>query len=237
MAGSLEGRIALITGASRGIGQEIAKRYAAEGAHLILISRDVKGLEETDDLVRAEGGNATLIPFDLSEFDKIPELAKMIAERFTKIDILVGNAGMLGDMAPVADQNPENWHKVFDVNVHANFHLIRCFDPLLKASEAPRAMFVTSGITENINPYWGAYATSKYALDYMIKLYAAENEKTSLKVNLISPGQVRTRMHAQAFPGVDPETITPTEALNDVFVKLAKPDLQETGKVFHAQKG
>ena len=235
MAQLLEGRIALITGASRGIGQEVARRYAAEGAHLILISRDVKGLEETDDMVREAGGNATLIPFDLSEFDKIPALAKMIAERFQKIDILVGNAGMLGDMAPLPHQTPENWHKTFDINVHANFHLIRCFDPLLKASEAPRALFVTSGIIENINPYWGAYAVSKAALDYMVKLYAAENEKTALKINLISPGQVRTRMHAQAFPGIDPETITPTDKLNDVFVMLAQASMQDTGKIFYAQ--
>lgn len=231
----LENRIALITGASRGIGQAVAVKFAQEGAHLILVARNKSGLEETDDLVKKIGGKATLAQLDLSNFPKINELAKMVHERFGRLDILVGNAGLLGEMSPMAHQSPGEWHKTIDVNLHTNFHLIRCFDYLLKLSEAPRAIFVTSGIAQGVHPYWGAYAVSKAALDTMVKTYAAENAKTSLRVNLLSPGQVRTRMHAQAFPGLDPETITPPEKIVDSFVKLARADMQETGKIFNAQ--
>ncbi len=231
----LQNRIALITGASRGIGAAVAKRFAAEGAHCILASRDVKGLEETDDAIRSAGGMATLVPLDLAEFSKIESLAEQVAQRFGKLDILVGNAGFLGELTPLQDQSPEIWEQVMAINVTANLHLIRCFDALLKQSGAGRAMFVTSGITEFPAAYWGAYATSKAALEAMIKIYAAENEKTKLRVNLISPGQVRTAMHAQAMPGADPMQYPPPEEITDVFVKLASADLKDTGKIFYAQ--
>lgn len=236
MTGLLDNKIAFITGASRGIGQEIAKCYAQQGAHVIAIARDSKNLEKTDDLIReVSGKSATLIPFDLTEMDKIPGLAKMIAERFGHIDILVGNAGQLGELSPLVDQSADSWQKTMDINLHANFHLIRCFDPLLKLSDTPRAIFVSSGVADGVHPYWGAYAVSKASLEYMVKLYAIENEKAKLRANLINPGQVRTRMHAQAFPGLNPQTITPVEDVMELFIKLASNDMQDTGKVFHAQ--
>ena len=232
---TLSDRIALITGASRGIGQAVAKRLAAEGAQVILVARDKRGLEETDDDIRAAGGKATLVQLDLLDFAKLEELAKMIHSRFGRLDILVANAAMLGEITPIAHSDVKVWEKTMAINVTAQMQLICCFDPLLKLSDAPRAIFVTSGITENVHPYWNAYAVSKTALDMLVKLYAAENAKTALRANLVSPGIVRTRMRAQAMPGEDPEPLTPPDAITDVFVKLASPDIKETGKIFYAQ--
>lgn len=228
--GLLNDRIALITGASRGIGAAVAKRFAKEGAHVILISRNVKGLEATDDTIRAEGGTATLVPLDLTDYAQIALLAEHIAKRFGRLDILVGNAAILTDLSPLPHIAPEDWNNVMATNVTANWHLIRCCDPLLKQSTAGRALFVTSGVTTHPSPYWGAYAASKAALESMVMTYAAENAKTSLQVNLIDPGRVRTRMRAQAFPGEDPLTLTPPEAITDRFVELASPYYQQTGK-------
>jgi NAD(P)-dependent dehydrogenase (short-subunit alcohol dehydrogenase family) len=264
---ALQGRIALITGASRGIGAAVAKRFAAEGAHVILVARDLKGLEATDDAIRAlavpppsgmrsgggrsiapaeqdtpppqpssyRGGSATLVQLDLTEPAKIEQLAEQIAARFGRLDILVGNAGQLGDLSPMQDGTPEDWDKVMAVNVTANWHLIRCFDALLKASPAPRAIFVTSGVTKRAAAYWGAYAVSKAAIESMVGIYAAENAKTSLKVNLIDPGAVRTRMRAKAYPGEDPAQLPEPDAITDRFVHLASADTEETGQKFYTR--
>jgi len=234
--GQLANRIALITGASRGIGAAVAKRFAAEGAHVILVARDRKGLEATDDAIRAAGGNATLVPLDLTAFAQIELLAAQIAQRFGRLDILVGNAAILSDMTPLPHIATDDWDKVMAINVTANWHLIRCFDALLKASDAGRAMFVTSGVTTRPAAYWGAYAISKSALEAMVNIYATENAKTALKVNLVDPGAVRTRMRAQAFPGEDPLTLPDADAITDAFVKLATPELQETGKKFFVRQ-
>lgn len=231
----LQDRIALVTGASRGIGQAVAKRYAAEGAQVILVARDVKGLTETDDAIRAAGGKATLVQMDIGDVTTLEAFAKNVHARFGKLDILVANAGVLGEMAPIAHTDPKEWERTLHINLTANMQLIRWFDPLLKLSDRPRAMFVTSGITEGVFPYWNAYAVSKTALDMMVKLYAAENEKTALKVNLVSPGIVRTRMRAQAMPGEDPEPLTAPDAITGIFVTLAG-DIKETGQVFYAQR-
>jgi NAD(P)-dependent dehydrogenase (short-subunit alcohol dehydrogenase family) len=234
---SLNNRIALITGASRGIGAAVAKRFAQEGAQVILTSRDVKGLEETDDAVRSVGGTATLVPLDLGESSGIDTLAKQVAQRFGKLDILVGNAGQLGELTPMQDQPIEIWEQVMAVNVTANLQLIRCFDALLKCSDAPRALFVTSGVAAHPMAYWGVYATSKAALDMMVKIYAAENVKAypNFKINLVSPGEVRTQMHAQAMPGADPMNYPAPDDITDVFVELASAGIKETGKIFNAQ--
>jgi len=226
---ALSTRVALITGASRGIGAAVAKRFASEGAHVILIARNSKDLEAVDDAI---GGGATLVPLDLLEFDKIELLAAQVAQRFGKLDILVGNAGLLGELSPLTHTAPEDWDKVMALNVTANFHLIRCFDVLLKKSDSGRAMFVTSGVTARAAAYWGAYAVSKSALEAMVNIYAAENAKTSVKTNLIDPGGVRTRMRAKAFPGEDPMALPAPEDITDVFVKLARADFQETGEKF-----
>jgi NAD(P)-dependent dehydrogenase (short-subunit alcohol dehydrogenase family) len=230
----LQNRIALITGASRGIGQAVATRFAAEGAQVILAARGSKGLEETDDVIRSAGGTATLVAIDLTEETAIAALAHSIAARFGRLDILVGNAGLLGELSPIPHQSPESWRRVFAVNVEANLHLIRHCDALLQLSDTPRAMFVSSGVTQSIHPYWGAYAASKAALETMVQTYAAETAKTRLRVNLIDPGGVRTRMRAQAFPGEDPQTLPPPEAITDVFVKLAGKDIMQTGETFFA---
>lgn len=236
----LKNRIALITGASRGIGQAAAKRLAKEGAHVILLARNKKGLEETDDAIRSlipppSGGGATLVPIDITDTKALEELSVVIRERFGKLDIMVGNAAILGDLTPMVHVDISMWEKVFAANVTANVNLIRCFDDLLKKSDAPRAMFVTSGITQGVFPYWGPYATSKKALECLVETYAAENEKTLVRANLIDPGIVQTRMRAEAMPGEDPEQWPLPDAITDVFVKLADPNLKETGKRFFAQ--
>lgn len=227
-------RIALITGASRGIGEAVAKRFAREGMHVIAVATNGKKLEALDDAIQKEGGSCTLVQLDLSEFPKIDQLAAQVAERFGRLDVLVGNAGLLGEITPVPHTSPTEWHKVIDVNLNANFHLIRCFDTLLRASDSPRAIFVSSGVAARSSPYWGAYAVSKAALEMMVKTYAAENEKTNLRINLLDPGRTRTRMRAQAFPGEDPDTLPAPEALCDLFLKLTDSALKETGQVFRA---
>jgi NAD(P)-dependent dehydrogenase (short-subunit alcohol dehydrogenase family) len=235
MAKLLSNKIALITGATRGIGYGVAKKFAAEGAHVIATGRSVAGLEELDDAIKAIGGTATLVPLNLLETDKIEMMAQSVAQRFGRLDILVGNAGILGELSPVAHSNTEDWDKVIAINLTANFHLIRCFDPLLKQSSAPRAMFVSSGVTRNTYAYWGPYAVSKSGLEKMVETYAAENAKTPLKANIIDPGGVRTRMRAKAFPGEDPLTLPHPDEITDVFVRLAREDIQETGKKFYAK--
>jgi NAD(P)-dependent dehydrogenase (short-subunit alcohol dehydrogenase family) len=230
----LANRIALITGATRGIGAAVAKRFAREGAHVIAVGRNIKALEELDDAIKEQGGAVTLVQLDLLETDKIEILAQSIAQRFGKLDILVGNAGILGELSPVSHTSSEDWDKVMAINVTANFHLIRCFDNLLKLSEAPRAMFVSSGVTKGAHAYWGPYAVSKSALEKMVETYAAENAKTSLRVNIIDPGAVRTKMRAKAFPGEDPMSLPHPDEITEVFLRLASERLKDNGKKFYA---
>ncbi len=229
MPGRLEDRVALITGASRGIGAAVAKAYAAEGAHVILVARTVGGLEEVDDEIQHSGGSATLVPLDLTDGASIDGLAAPIYERWKKLDILVGNAGILGRLTPTSHIPPDLWDQVMDLNVTANWRLIRALDPLLRASDAGRAIFVTSGITQTIRQYWGVYAASKAALEAIALTYAAEVSKTDLKVNLINPGPTRTKMRAQAFPGEKPELLPPPEHVVENFIQLALPEFQGNG--------
>ena len=217
----LEGRIALITGASRGIGAALARRFAAEGAHVILCARTVGGLEAVDDAIQAAGGKATLVPIDLREGDKIDQLGAQLFERYGKLDIVVGNAAVLGDLTPLAHAGVKMWERVLAVNVTANWRLIRSFDPLLRASGSGRALFVTSGAAKHHTPFWGPYAVSKAALESLVLTYAAEMADTSVRVNLIDPGVVRTRLRAGAMPGEDPESLVMPEAITDIFVELA----------------
>jgi NAD(P)-dependent dehydrogenase (short-subunit alcohol dehydrogenase family) len=230
----LKDRIALITGASRGIGAAVAKRFAAEGAHVILVARTQGGLEEVDDEITAAGGAATLVPLDLREFDKIDELGGVLNERFTRLDILVGNAAILGGLSPLPHIDPKIWQAAIDINVTANWRLIRSMDLLLRRSEAGRAIFVTSGVTGLTLPYWGLYTITKSALEAMVRIYAAENEKTNVRANLLGPGIVRTAMRAQAMPDEDPETLRPPEAVTDAFVELAAASCTRNGEVVSA---
>ncbi|HXV23296.1 MAG TPA: SDR family NAD(P)-dependent oxidoreductase [Alphaproteobacteria bacterium] len=221
--GRLAGRIALITGASRGIGAAVALRYAGEGARLILAARTVGGLEEVDDAIRQAGGErATLVPVDLRQAEQIDRLGAAIFERFGRLDVLVGNAGALGTLSPIGHVSPKDWDEVIATNLTANFRLIRAFDPLLRRSAAGRAIFVTSGLGRQPIAYWGPYAVSKAALEMLVGVYAAEIKKTSVRVNLIDPGIVRTAMRAKAFPGENPDTLRAPQSVTERFVELAE---------------
>ena len=226
----LEGCIALVTGASRGIGAAVAERFAAEGADLILVARTIGGLEELDDRIQSLGRHATLVPLDLTDGGGIDRLGGAVAERYGRLDILVGNAAELGRLGPIAHFSPEEWQPVLDVNLTANWRLIRSFDPLLRAANAGRAIFVTSGVARRATAYWGAYAVSKAALEMLVRTYAAEVAKTKVRVNLIDPGVVRTRMRAHAFPGEEPENLPEPATVTDRFVELARADYGVNGE-------
>jgi NAD(P)-dependent dehydrogenase (short-subunit alcohol dehydrogenase family) len=231
----LDGRIALITGASRGIGAAVAERFAAEGAHLVLTARTQGGLEDVDDRVRKISGRAaTLVPLDLTDFDAIDRLGAALFERFKRLDVLVGNAGLMGTLSPIGHIDPKTWEQVMAVNVTANWRLIRSFDPLLRASPAGRAVFVTSTVAREARPYWGAYAVSKAALEMMAMIYAAEVAKTGVRVNVVNPGPTRTAMRAEAFPGEDPATVKPPLAVAETFVALAEASCRRNGELVKA---
>ncbi len=226
----LSGRIALVTGASRGIGAAVAKGLAAAGAHVILVARTTGALEAVDDEIRAGGGTATLLPMDLLKLDEIDQIGPAIAERFGKLDIFVGNAGMLGLLTPLTHAKAKDWQMVMDLNVNANFRLIRILDPLLQQSDAGRALFVTSGMGNQVTKaYWGMYATSKAALTAMVKTYAAEVENTNVQVNLVRPGNVETAMLAKAYPGGCPGKTKKPEDVVPAFLELASPACTKNG--------
>ena len=229
--GRLAGRIALITGASRGIGAAVAKRFAAEGAHVILTARTTGGLEEVDDAIRAQGGQATLVPVDLLDYEKIDQMGGAIAQRFGRLDVLVGNAGRLGILSPMSHIDPAVWDRTLALNLTANWRLIRIMEPLLRLSPAGRAMFVTSGASDGKHPYWGIYAVSKAGLESMVKTWAGELNKTRLRVNLINPGPTRTRMRAEAYPGEDPMKLKTPDDVTEDFVKLAMASDTRHGEI------
>lgn len=222
--GQFEKKIALVTGASRGIGAAVAKRIAAEGAHVILTGRTVGGLEEVDDAIRAQGGTATLVPLDLRQMDMIDALGAHIYERFGKLDMLIGNAAMLGSLSPLAHASPSEVEDVFQVNTLANYRLIRACDPLLRLSEAGRVVMVSSGAAAAAIAYWGPYAASKAALEHLTFTYAAEMKSTHVRVNVLDPGVVRTRMRAQAFPAENPDSLPSPDAVAEWFIKLCAAD-------------
>jgi NAD(P)-dependent dehydrogenase (short-subunit alcohol dehydrogenase family) len=237
MSKSLTGRVALVTGASRGIGAEAALALAQQGAHIVAVARTVGGLEELDDKIRAAGGAATLVPLDMKDTGGIARLAGAIQERHGKLDILLGNAGILRTPTPLGHIEPKDWDDLLAVNVTANWHLIRAFDPLLKLSDAGRAVFMTSGLATLARAYFGLYAVSKAALDIMVRTYAAECATTSVRANLFSPGQTRTRMMATAFPGVDMNTLPTPEEVAQKIVPLCLPSCTENGRVYDFRAG
>lgn len=226
----LEGKTAVITGASRGIGAAAAKAIAKEGAHVILIARTIGGLEAVDDEIKKFGGKATLMPLDLFKLDDLDALGPTLYQHFPKIDIFIGNAAMLGTLAPLGHLKPDGFQKVMDLNVTANFRLIRTLDPLLKASDAGRVVFVTSGVTKDIKAYWGEYAISKVALEALAKTYAAECVETNVRVNILDPGRVRTAMRAQAYPGEKPESRPHPDEIAHYFLKLVANDCTMNGE-------
>ena len=225
----LDGRIALVTGASRGLGAAVAVRFAAAGAHVVLLARSVGGLEATDDAIRAAGGAATLIPLDLLEFDKIDQLGAALSQRFGRLDILVGAAAVLGTLSPIGHFDPKAWQEVMAVNATANWRLVRALDPLLRLSPAGRAVFVTCAVARDLPPYWGAYAASKAALEAMVRVYAAEMAQTTVRANLIDPGPLGTRLRAAAFPREDRARLRPPEEAAEAFVALAVAECEANG--------
>lgn len=227
----LSGKTALITGASRGIGAAVAVGLAAAGAHVVLMARTIGGLEAVDDAVRKVGGKATLMPEDLLLADKIDLIGPALAQRFGGLDIFIGNAAYLGTLGPMAHQDLRDWDKVMRTNVIANFRLIRTLDPLLRASSAGRAVFVTSGLAHKCTAYWGPYSMSKAALEAMVKTYAAETLKTDMRVNLLSPGTTDTAMLDAAYPGGYQGNKKKPEDVVPAFLDLVSPECVRHGEI------
>ena len=231
----LTDRIALITGASRGIGRAVAEKFAQEGAHVLLIARTGEALEAVDDAIKSLGGTATLIPLNLAHGPKIDALGPTLYERFGRLDILVGNAAILGRLSPLTHIPSQHWEQVLRVNVTANWRLIRTLDPLLRRSDAGRVIFVTSsGVANSGRAYWAPYSVSKAALETLAKTYANETQDSPIKVNLIDPGATATSMRAEAYPGEDQSALKTAEEVAERFVALAMPDWTETGRVVKA---
>jgi len=233
----LEGRIALITGASRGIGAAVAKRFAAEGATLVLAARTVGGLEETDDAVRkVSGKGATLVPMNITDGAAVDQLGGALHQKFGKLDILVANAGSLGILSPVGHIEPRIWDETVAVNLTANFRLIRSLDPLLRLSDAGRAIFVSSAAARGL-AFWGAYAATKAGLNALAACYALEMQNSSVRVNVVEPGAQRTRMRAHAYPGEGPMTQPAPETMTGIFVDLAETACTRNGEILEAYEG
>ena len=228
----LASRIALVTGASRGIGYATARALAKAGAHVIAVARTQGGLEELDDEIRKDGGSATLVPLNLTDSDGITRLGAALHERHGRLDILVGNAGVAGPSSPLGHIELKSWNDVLAINVSANFQLIRCMEPLLRASDAGRAVFVTSAAASQANAYLGPYAASKAALETVARVWARETASTPLRVNLFNPGPTRTRMRATVFPGEDPLTLETPDRVADLILPMCAPAWTETGKLY-----
>ena len=235
MTKSLAGRIALVTGASRGIGRAAAIALGTAGAHVICVARTVGGLEETDDAIVKAGGTATLVPLNLKDFAAIDRLGASIYERWGKLDALLGNAGVLGALTPLAQLDPKIFAELVDINITANWRLIRSLDPLLRQSDAGRVLFVTSGAARKHTPFWGGYAMSKAALESLALTYAAECKDTNVKVNLLNPGPIRTAMRAKAMPGEEPSSLKRPEELAPLIVELLSPSNQKNGERINFQ--
>ncbi len=237
MPQGLADRVALVTGASRGIGYATALALARAGAHMVALARTVGGLEELDDAVRAAGGSATLVPLDLRDSGGLYRLAAALNERHARLDVLVGNAALAPLLSPLPHVDPKTWDEVMALNVTANWHLIRAMDPLLRRSEAGRAVFVTSRAATLARAYWAPYSLSKAALDVLARTYAAETTATAVRVNLFDPGPTRTRMRAHIMPGEDPMTLPTAEQVAEKIVDLCLPSFTETGRLYDFRTG
>jgi NAD(P)-dependent dehydrogenase (short-subunit alcohol dehydrogenase family) len=228
----LTSRIALVTGASRGIGYATARALAKAGAHVIAVARTQGGLEELDDEIRKDGGSATLVPLNLTDSDGIARLGAALHERHGKLDILVGNAGVAGPSSPLGHIELKPWNDVIAINLTANFQLIRCMEPLLKQSDAGRAVFITSAAASQANAYLGPYAASKAALETLARAWAQETANTPLRVNLFNPGPTRTRVRAMVFPGEDPLTLETPAQVAELILPMCAPAWTETGRLY-----
>ena len=222
----LTDKIALVTGASRGIGRASALALAKAGAHVVCVARTEGGLTELDDEIRAATGEpATLVPLDITAGDGLDQLGLALHQRFGRLDVLVHAAAMLGPMTPMSHLEPHHWDKVVALNLTATYRLLRSFEPLLKASDAGRAIFLTTGRVARPKAFWGPYGTTKAGMEHMVRTWADELEQTSVRAVLLDPNTMRTKMRAEAMPGEDPETVTPPEEIGPLIVELAQADL------------
>ncbi len=237
MSKPLSDRIALVTGASRGIGASLALQLAEAGAHVVAVARTVGGLEELDDQIKSIGGSATLVPLDMKDMDGIARLALALHERYGRLDVMVGNAGVLGPLSPLGHVEPKDWDNLMAVNVTANWQLIRTMDPLLKAAPAGRAVFISSALSWLARAYTGPYAASKAALNALVQTYAAETATTNVKVNAFNPGPTRTKMYASGWPGVDQNTQPGPDVVAKTIVPLCLATCTESGKVYDYRAG
>jgi NAD(P)-dependent dehydrogenase (short-subunit alcohol dehydrogenase family) len=228
----LDGKLALVTGASRGIGAATADALAAAGAHVVLVARTASGLEEVEERIHGAGGSATIAPLDLTEGESIGKLAVAVAERWNKLDILVLNAAMLGSLTPVQDIDPKEYSRLLSLNLLANQALIAAFDPLLKRADKADVVVLTSSVGREPRAFWGGYGSSKAALETLLQAYADETEYTGrLKVHIVDPGATRTRMRANAFPGEEPESVKPPEVVAKAIVERVAADVPTGEKV------
>ena len=233
----LTDKVALVTGASRGIGAALALQLAQAGAHVVAVARTTGGLEELDDQIKAAGGSATLVPLDIKDMDGIARLALALHERYGRLDVMVGNAGILGPLSPLGHVEPKDYDDLFAINVKANWQLIRTMDPLLRAAPAGRAVFITSGLGWMARAYTGIYGATKAALNSLVQTYAAETAITAVKINAFNPGPTRTKMYASGWPGVDPQTLPPPEDVAATIVPLCTSTCIESGKMYDFRAG
>lgn len=234
MTDRLDGCVALVTGASRGIGAAVAVEMARLGAHPVLIARTQGGLEDTDDAIRAVGGSATLLPMDLREGAKIDAIGPSLYQRFGRLDILVHAAGVLGKLTPVGHILPGDWNDVVGVNLSATWRLIATADPLLRRAPAGRAVFLTDERAREPKAYWGAYGATKAAMEHLVLTWAAETESTPLRANLFEPGVIGSRLRAAAFPGFDPKTLPKPETVAPAIAALCLPSETRHGALVSA---
>ncbi|MEM6534258.1 MAG: SDR family NAD(P)-dependent oxidoreductase [Pseudomonadota bacterium] len=225
----MDQRITLVTGASRGIGRAACLALVAAGHHVVALARSKKALEGLDDEAKAAGGSVTLIPFDLKDAGAYEALGQALASRFGRLDGLLANAGVLGQIGPLQAGGERQFNETIDVNLSANWRLIRAMDPLLRRSGSPRAVFITSGVVPRPRAFWGPYQASKAGLEALVHAWADENEKTSLRVNLFDPGATRTQMRADAVPGEDPMTLPAPEDVAPLMVPLLGSDETRNG--------
>ncbi|UTO29352.1 SDR family NAD(P)-dependent oxidoreductase [Bartonella harrusi] len=233
---SLFGRVALVTGASRGIGYHLALELAARGAHIIALARTTSGLTELDNKIREKGAHATLVPLDLHHMENIDTLSVSIAKRWEKLDIMVTSAGILGTLSPVAHTENRVFENVLQINLISQWRLMKAVEPLLRKSDAGRAILLSSSVAHVARAFWGPYAASKAALEIIARCWAEELKQTSIKVNCVDPGATRTAMRAQAMPGEDPQTLPSPQEVAAKIAHLSSPHLKETGKLFNVRK-
>lgn len=229
----LSGRVALVTGASRGIGRAVALGLSTAGAHVILVARSLGALEAVGDEVHSTGGATTLLQLDLRKGNQVDQLGPTIYRYWKRLDVLVANAGILGPLSPLSHTTDNDFLSTININFTANWRLIRTLDPLLKYSDAGRAVFVTSGAASGKYPYWGAYSASKAALEALVKTWAAELTNTPVRANLINPGATRTQMRAKAFPDEDLATLPSPEVLIPLFLELSSPECRRNGETIN----